>query len=212
MQGSHTKTIVEDQPLLSSPAILIQDDYTQNNSKLHNEIHGRSIFETPSVPTASTEANNSLSTGHLNGNSNKQENGSEICDLVVVVRDFAYPKSHSYHFGNYPPEPTHEDFDDDDDDYDDYDRADHKDSRGQDSSSESSWATSVPSSLQKDQSQQPQGYARGLYDFDAENSSELTFKEGDYLWIHCRQYPGWLLGELDSGAQGLVPENYVQMV
>ncbi|KAI8601046.1 hypothetical protein EDD21DRAFT_305725 [Dissophora ornata] len=55
------------------------------------------------------------------------------------------------------------------------------------------------------------GHARGLYDFDAENSSELSFKEGDLLWILCKQFPGWFLGEM-GGVQGLVPENYVQLI
>ncbi|KAI8347238.1 hypothetical protein B0O80DRAFT_369603, partial [Mortierella sp. GBAus27b] len=53
--------------------------------------------------------------------------------------------------------------------------------------------------------------ARGLYDFDAENSNELSFREGESLWIHSRQFPGWFLGEMD-GKTGLVPENYVQLL
>jgi hypothetical protein len=56
-----------------------------------------------------------------------------------------------------------------------------------------------------------QGHARGLYDFDAENESELSFREGDFLWIHYRQFPGWFLGEM-GGRSGLVPENYVQLI
>ncbi|KAI9140159.1 Sh3 domain of Nbp2, partial [Paraphysoderma sedebokerense] len=52
--------------------------------------------------------------------------------------------------------------------------------------------------------------ARALYDFDAENPSELSFAEGDIISIQYRQYPGWLMAEL-NGKSGLVPENYVGM-
>lgn len=55
------------------------------------------------------------------------------------------------------------------------------------------------------------GQALGLYDFDAETDTELSFREGEYLWIHSRQFPGWFLGEI-AGATGLVPENYVQIL
>lgn len=55
------------------------------------------------------------------------------------------------------------------------------------------------------------GQARGLYDFDAETDTELSFREGEYLWIHSRQFPGWFLGEI-AGVTGLVPENYVQIL
>ncbi|KAG0199316.1 hypothetical protein BGX28_007387 [Mortierella sp. GBA30] len=119
------------------------------------------------------------------------------CDLVVCVRDFAYPKTHPFHVGHYPPEPEYEESDIEEDDYppqNDYSPQDEYEDQ--------------PSSSQDDRTQ---GHARGLYDFDAESSSELSFKEGNFLWIHCRQFPGWFLGEM-GGVQGLVPENYVQMV
>ncbi|KAG0355690.1 hypothetical protein BC939DRAFT_73965 [Gamsiella multidivaricata] len=122
------------------------------------------------------------------------QDNQELRELVVAVRDFAYTKSHPYHFGNYPPEPEYEesevhDGDDEEaeDEYEDQDEAE-----------------------ERSDGDRTQGHARGLYDFDAENSSELSFKEGDYLWIHCRQFPGWFLGEIE-GVQGLVPENYVQL-
>ncbi|KAG0023410.1 hypothetical protein BGZ82_010751 [Podila clonocystis] len=112
----------------------------------------------------------------------------EETDLVITVRDFAYPKTHPYHFGQYPPEPEYEESDieeDEEEDEEDYEQEDDED--------------------------RTQGQARGLYDFDAENESELSFREGDVVWIHCRQFPGWFLGEME-GATGLVPENYVQFV
>ncbi|KAF9113464.1 HOG (high osmolarity glycerol) pathway protein [Mortierella sp. AM989] len=115
---------------------------------------------------------------------------STTCDLVVTVRDFAYPKSHPYHQGLYPPEPVYEESDVEEDDY--MDEAEDEDQK-------------------QEEEDRTQGHARGLYDFDAENSSELNFREGEFLWIHCRQFPGWFLGEMD-GKTGLVPENYVQLL
>ncbi|KAG0341575.1 hypothetical protein BG000_008634 [Podila horticola] len=116
----------------------------------------------------------------------------EETDLVITVRDFAYPKTHPYHSGQYPPEPEYEesDIEEDEEEVEGDDEVDYE---------------------QEDDEDRTQGQARGLYDFDAENESELSFREGDIVWIHCRQFPGWFLGEI-GGATGLVPENYVQFV
>ncbi|KAG0004361.1 hypothetical protein BGZ79_009505 [Entomortierella chlamydospora] len=117
----------------------------------------------------------------------------ETCDLVITVRDFAYPKPHPYHYGNYPPEPVHEESEDDEE------------------FEEEELVEDEYQEANEGEEERACGHARGLYDFDAENSTELTFKEGDYLWIHCRQFPGWFLGEM-NGARGLVPSNYVEMI
>jgi hypothetical protein len=53
--------------------------------------------------------------------------------------------------------------------------------------------------------------ARALYDFVAENSSELSFQEGDILLVQCRQYDGWLMANLGEET-GLIPENYVRLL
>ncbi|KAG0066675.1 HOG (high osmolarity glycerol) pathway protein [Linnemannia elongata] len=116
----------------------------------------------------------------------------ESCDLVVTVRDFAYAKSHPFHRGDYPPEPVYEESDIEEDYDEDFD------TRGENEDDD-------------DEEDCTQGQARGLYDFDAENESELSFKEGDIVWIHYRQFPGWFLGEKE-GKSGLVPENYVQLL
>ncbi|KAG0228502.1 HOG (high osmolarity glycerol) pathway protein [Actinomortierella wolfii] len=118
----------------------------------------------------------------------------EETDLVIMVRDFAYPPDHPYHFGKYPPPPAYEESDIEEeepyeDEYDDYSSSPHT----------------------EPVEERTSGQSRGLYDFDAENASELSFREGDILWIHCRQFPGWFLGEM-GGVVGLVPENYVQML
>ncbi|KAJ3370100.1 HOG (high osmolarity glycerol) pathway protein [Allomyces arbusculus] len=51
-------------------------------------------------------------------------------------------------------------------------------------------------------------HARALYDFEAQDESELSFTEGAALFILERRYPGWLVASLDDN-EGLVPENYV---
>ncbi|KAG0298773.1 HOG (high osmolarity glycerol) pathway protein [Linnemannia gamsii] len=118
------------------------------------------------------------------------DNEPASCDLVVTVRDFAYPTSHPFHRGDYPPEPVYEESDIEEDYDEDFD------TRGE---------------YEDEEDDRTQGQARGLYDFDAENESELSFKEGDFVWIHYRQFPGWFLGEKE-GKSGLVPENYVQLL
>ncbi|KAF9379384.1 hypothetical protein BGX21_002661 [Mortierella sp. AD011] len=132
----------------------------------------------------------SASTTELSQSAGPTNEESTTCDLVITVRDFAYPKTHPYHRGLYPPEPVYEESDIEEDDYVDEIEDDNQEQYAED---------------------RTQGYARGLYDFDAENSTELSFREGENLWIHCRQFPGWFLGEMD-GKTGLVPENYVQLL
>ncbi|KAJ1960874.1 HOG (high osmolarity glycerol) pathway protein [Dispira parvispora] len=55
------------------------------------------------------------------------------------------------------------------------------------------------------------GVVRALYDFEAENPSELSFKESDLLYIQYKQCAGWFVGYL-NGQVGLIPENYVQFM
>ncbi|KAJ1505982.1 Rho GTPase activating protein 10 [Coelomomyces lativittatus] len=50
--------------------------------------------------------------------------------------------------------------------------------------------------------------ARALYDFEAEDSSELSFKEGDLIDVFETKATGWLLGTLGK-KKGLIPETYV---
>ncbi|KAJ1912601.1 HOG (high osmolarity glycerol) pathway protein [Tieghemiomyces parasiticus] len=55
------------------------------------------------------------------------------------------------------------------------------------------------------------GLVRALYDFTAENPSELSFKADDLLYIQYKQCAGWFVGYL-NGQVGLIPENYVQFI
>lgn len=51
---------------------------------------------------------------------------------------------------------------------------------------------------------------RALYDFQAENETDLNFKEGDLITVLDRSDPsGWYEGEL-NGARGYFPSNFVE--
>jgi len=53
--------------------------------------------------------------------------------------------------------------------------------------------------------------ARALFDFEAENPSEVSFRENETIWIQYRQCPGWLVADV-RGQTGLVPESWVEMM
>jgi endophilin-A len=50
-----------------------------------------------------------------------------------------------------------------------------------------------------------------LYDFEAENSEELDFKEGTIIKLISKLDDNWLQGEL-NGKQGRFPVTYVDIV
>lgn len=52
---------------------------------------------------------------------------------------------------------------------------------------------------------------KALYDFEAENSEELDFKEGILIKLIARLDDNWLLGEL-NGRQGRFPISYVEVI
>lgn len=53
--------------------------------------------------------------------------------------------------------------------------------------------------------------ARALYDYDATNDTELSFRAGDILTITEQDESGWWFAEL-NGAAGFVPNNYVEVL
>lgn len=58
------------------------------------------------------------------------------------------------------------------------------------------------------------GYCVALYDFQAENSGELGFKEGQKLKLYDQIDENWYEGALDgveSDQSGIFPTNYVRV-
>lgn len=52
-----------------------------------------------------------------------------------------------------------------------------------------------------------------LFDFQPENDNEVALTEGQVIWISYRHGQGWLVAEdPDSGENGLVPEEYVEII
>ncbi|KAK4470087.1 hypothetical protein MN116_005673, partial [Schistosoma mekongi] len=52
---------------------------------------------------------------------------------------------------------------------------------------------------------------RALFDFEAENDSELPFSEGDIISLILRVDENWYKGEL-NGREGYFPVNYVEVI
>ncbi|KAF9578078.1 hypothetical protein BGW38_006332, partial [Lunasporangiospora selenospora] len=192
-----------------------------------------SMITSPEVDVSLSDrgdGDSAQTTSSINDNNNAQTSlESSEPDLVVTVRDFAYPKSHPYHRGNYPPPPpppTEEktldetagaDLENEDNYYigafaqrfqhllDDEER------NNEDPYRHSIVASPEQISEEYYEDRTSRGHARGLYSFEAENSTELSFQEGDLLWVHGPRCQGWLLGEM-AGVIGLIPENYVQLL
>lgn len=54
--------------------------------------------------------------------------------------------------------------------------------------------------------------AKALYDFDADNAQELSFKDGEIIDLVRRVDENWLEGRTADGKQGLFPSNYVEVL
>lgn len=81
---------------------------------------------------------------------------------------------------------------------------------------QNTWATTdtapVPQAAAVEVASKP-GYARyrAIYEFDARNQDEITFRPGDIVLVPFEQNaePGWLAGEI-NGHTGWFPESYVE--
>ena len=52
---------------------------------------------------------------------------------------------------------------------------------------------------------------RAMYDFDSEDSTNLTFKKDDVIQVLAQLESGWWAGHC-QGRQGWFPSNYVQVM
>ncbi len=53
--------------------------------------------------------------------------------------------------------------------------------------------------------------AKAIYDYEATEDNELSFKEGDIISIISEEMAGWCVGEL-NGRKGMFPVNFVQQI
>ena len=57
------------------------------------------------------------------------------------------------------------------------------------------------------------GPSLALYTFQPENANELALSEGQIIQVGYRHGQGWLVAmDLETGEQGLVPEEYVRLL
>ncbi|KAJ1657242.1 HOG (high osmolarity glycerol) pathway protein [Dispira simplex] len=115
-----------------------------------------------------------------------QEETTTDSSIGLIIRDFAYPPDDERFLGRFPNLCTA----DSDGESDQLIEWAERDANGELTLS---------------------GVVRALYDFEAENPSELSFKEADLLYIQYKQCAGWFVGYL-NGQVGLIPENYVQFM
>ncbi|KAJ1972049.1 HOG (high osmolarity glycerol) pathway protein [Dimargaris xerosporica] len=118
------------------------------------------------------------------------DDGSDNKPLLtngLTIRDFAYPVTDDRHYGVFPSP---------------------NDGRESDYESDSAteWAeVNAAGELVL------AGLVKALYDFKAENPSEVSFKENEILYVQYKQCQGWFVGYA-NGQVGLIPENYVQFM
>lgn len=115
-----------------------------------------------------------------------------LCPPTTKIADYAYPESHPLRLNNHPI------------------------------SSRSSYLSEEYDSFTDNQYEDDSfhAYSRdeinrravALFDFQPENDNEVALREGQVIWISYRHGQGWLVAEdPDTGENGLVPEEYVEI-
>lgn len=101
----------------------------------------------------------------------------------MKIRDFGFPSSDPRHYGKTYDSPD--------------DASGPKNGAPQIKSNKHAADSVGDDEDDNDESSRYLGHATALYDFTAENPSELSFKEGQILNILHRQCAGWLVGEIE---------------
>lgn len=121
------------------------------------------------------------------------------------VRDFAYPEYHPLHYGVPIEKDAASDL-----------------GSPEDVVTENGWEVhrkldleNLDGFLEQNYTDPDDIYARAmaLFDFSPENENEIELLEGQVVWVSYRHGQGWLVAEnLETGATGLIPEEYVQFI
>jgi len=53
---------------------------------------------------------------------------------------------------------------------------------------------------------------KALYPYSASDSDELSFQEGEIIYIVSEDSSGWWNGKLITGKTGLFPSNYIEKI
>jgi len=61
---------------------------------------------------------------------------------------------------------------------------------------------------------QPQGPVYiAMYDYDAQDDDEVSFRENDHIVLYEMIDEGWMYGIVQrTGRKGMIPANYVELV
>lgn len=110
---------------------------------------------------------------------------ASLCPTTTIITDFAYPEDHPLRLANFPV------------------------SRRNSLSSEEYEEEEDRPPYSADEINK---HAYALFDFNPENDNEVGLREGQIIWISYRHGQGWLVAEdPESGENGLVPEEYVEI-
>ncbi|KAL1919220.1 uncharacterized protein VTP21DRAFT_1912 [Calcarisporiella thermophila] len=190
-------------PLFSFDAVKARPHLSAHCEEDGSDSQMESLFSSPSVSTLPSadehedeeedreEVNEVSATKQAESKEEKEEETMHE-DVGVKVRDFAFPTWDPRHWGAT------------------WSKADDKLNTGYDAEVDAD-------EEEEDEDEEYCGkYARALYDFTAEDPREqLSFRQGDRLWLQYRERAGWFVAdlELENGGleTGLAPEAYLEI-